>query len=240
MSAVPQQSAPSSWSENFPPSPQWTARDIPDLQGKVCVVTGGYGGIGFETTVSGDPVPHTVMLILTYDSQKALVEHSGKVYILGRSETAFKQCLDRLSSMSTSASEYTEPKFIPCDLSSISSTKVAAKHLLSLEPTVHLLFCSAGIAYPPYGSTSNDGYELIWHTNVMGHFLLLQSLRPSLENAFDQSGEKARVVWTSSFGLNTAPRGGVDFDSLKVDGNGKSGNGMYRQPLYGQVSDWLG
>ena len=39
------------WSEQFPPAPQWTAKDIPDLSGKVCAVTGGYGGIGYETTV---------------------------------------------------------------------------------------------------------------------------------------------------------------------------------------------
>ena len=44
-------SPPSAWSENFPPTPEWTAKDMPDLSGKVMVVTGGYGGIGFETTV---------------------------------------------------------------------------------------------------------------------------------------------------------------------------------------------
>lgn len=54
----------SSWSENFPPAPTWTSKDIPDLGGKVFVVTGGYGGIGYETTVrscDGEDKGHSSM-----------------------------------------------------------------------------------------------------------------------------------------------------------------------------------
>lgn len=38
--------------EAFPPAPQWTAADVPDMEGKVVAVTGGYGGIGYYTVVS--------------------------------------------------------------------------------------------------------------------------------------------------------------------------------------------
>lgn len=38
--------------EAFPPAPQWTEQDVPDMSGKVAAVTGGYGGIGYYTTVS--------------------------------------------------------------------------------------------------------------------------------------------------------------------------------------------
>ena len=37
-------------SQIFPPKPHWTAEDMPDLGGKVAVVTGGYAGIGYETS----------------------------------------------------------------------------------------------------------------------------------------------------------------------------------------------
>lgn len=37
--------------EAFPPNPQWTAADVPDMSGKVVAVTGGYGGIGYYTVV---------------------------------------------------------------------------------------------------------------------------------------------------------------------------------------------
>ena len=50
------------WDNQFPPKPQWTTDQIPDLTDKVkfpstvdadnqvVCVTGGYGGIGYETT----------------------------------------------------------------------------------------------------------------------------------------------------------------------------------------------
>ena len=51
MTRMAQIQSVSAWSENFPPASQWTAEDMADMSGKVCAVTGGYGGIGFETTV---------------------------------------------------------------------------------------------------------------------------------------------------------------------------------------------
>lgn len=42
----------STWSlvrETFPPKPKWSIDQIPDLSGKVMIVTGGYAGIGTET-----------------------------------------------------------------------------------------------------------------------------------------------------------------------------------------------
>ncbi|CAD6589164.1 MAG: hypothetical protein TREMPRED_005277 [Tremellales sp. Tagirdzhanova-0007] len=198
------------WSEQFPPAPQWTAKDIPDLSGKVCAVTGGYGGIGYETT-------------------KALLQHSAKVYILGRTRSKFDDCLSRLSSFTSN-----KPIFIPCDLASKASSKSAGKQLLSLEPTVHVLFCSAGVSWLPYNSKSDDGYEMVFHANVIGHYILLESLREALERGYDQSGNKGRVIWTGSYGMLSAPKGGIVFESLKSDAKGMVGAGLYRQPIYGQ------
>ena len=38
-------------SQIFPPKSLWTPeKDMPDLSGKVAIVTGGYAGIGYETS----------------------------------------------------------------------------------------------------------------------------------------------------------------------------------------------
>ena len=89
----------------------------------------------------------------------------------------------------------------------------------------------------PYNTSSSDGYEVTFHSNVVGHFIVFEALRGALERAVDQSGKKGRVVWTSSYGLHTAPKGGIVYESLKRNDKGNVGAGLNRQAIYGQVSE---
>lgn len=158
------------------------------------------------------------------------------MYILGRNEALFDSAVERLAAETPPVTA--KPHFIHLDLSSLRSPLAAAKELSAKENKFHALWCSAGVMVPPVGSKTDEGYELQWHTNVMGHWQLVTALLPILQKVAEQSEgrEKARVVHTSSSGHRFAPSGGVDWESLKVGEDGSVGNGLNKWALYGQVS----
>lgn len=164
--------------------------------------------------------------------QKALLAKGAKVYILGRNKDLFDAACDRLASEQPPV--VARPLFIHLDLASRSSPLTAARELSNEEKNLDVLFCNAGVMVPPSGSKTDEGYELQWATNVMGHWILTTALLPILSNVYDSSEgkAKARVVHTSSSGHRFAPRQGVDWESLKPQGPPKLNNWA----LYGQVS----
>lgn len=163
--------------------------------------------------------------------QKALLAKGAKVYVLGRNKDLFDAACDRLASEQPDI--VARPLFIHLDLASRSSPRTAARELSSKEPSLDVLFCNAGIMVPPSGARTNEGYDLQWATNVMGHWILTTALLPLLVNVYDssQGQAKARVVHTSSSGHWFAPRQGVEGESLKPEGAPRLNNWA----LYGQV-----
>lgn len=205
----------SSYSQAFPPESLFdTDRDIPDLTGKIAAVTGGYGGIGYETS-------------------KALLKKNCTVYIFGRNEKLFDDALKLLSDQGVEQ----VPIFVKLDLASFKSIKSAAGTFLSHETKLNYLFNSAGVMIPPTNSKTEDGYELQFGTNVIGHWLLTILLLPALQQAKGVDGQRARVVFTASSAADFfAPKGAINYDSLKVDEKGNVGAGVALWTLYGQVS----
>lgn len=105
-------------------------------------------------------------------------------------------------------------EFLHIDLQSFASIKAAADTFLAKEPHLHVLLNNAGVLALPYALTE-DGYEVQFGTNYMGHFLLTKLLTPVLiKTAETAPAGSVRVVNVSSWAHNFAAGYGIDFEDF--------------------------
>lgn len=134
----------------------WTTDDIPDLTGKVVVVTGGNGGLGFE-------------------SSKALAAAHAHVIIAARNLDKAKDAADSIRADVTDASL----KLVGLDLADLSSVHEAADAIVSRQPVIDILVNNAGLMAIPKGTTV-DGFETQFGVNHLGHWALTARLLGAL------------------------------------------------------------
>ncbi|KAK4696757.1 hypothetical protein P7C71_g1220, partial [Lecanoromycetidae sp. Uapishka_2] len=182
-------------SQLFPPTPTFTEKNLPDQAGKVFIVTGASSGIGKE---------------LAY----ILYLRNAKVYVATRSEEkAFKAIADIKSRVPSSQGSI---HFLHLDLDDLTTIKNTADAFLRDNDRLDVLWNNAGVAVPPQGSKTKQGYELQLGTNNVAPFLFTQFLLPILaKTAKVAPADSVRVVWVSSnMAEISAPKGGIDFDNL--------------------------
>ena len=109
--------------------------------------------------------------------------------------------------------------FLSLDLTSFASVAEAAHSFTSQSERLDVLINNAGIMATPTGTTE-DGYEIQFGTNHMGHALLTKLLLPTLLATVKQPGADVRIVNLTSEGHNLAPSGGIIFDKAKLDAQG--------------------
>ncbi|KJA25648.1 hypothetical protein HYPSUDRAFT_134827 [Hypholoma sublateritium FD-334 SS-4] len=193
-------------SESFPPKSNFHPDDIPDLTGKVIIVTGASSGIGRETA-------------------KALLDHNAKVYIATYNADKAANTISELKEETGN-----EAIFIKLDLADLKSIKAAAEEFSSKERELHVLFNNAGIFRPPVERLTAQGYDAQFGVHVVGHFYLTKLLLPALIAGAKSSPDgKSRVVNTaSSASLGVT---GINFNTLKESPLRKEKGGQF---LYGQ------
>lgn len=105
---------------------------------------------------------------------------------------------------------------IQMDLASLASVKQAANKILTTTPRLDILMNNAGIMAVPPGTTE-DGFEIQFGTNHMGHAFLTNLLLPLLLKTAEQSGSNSdvRIVILTSHSHTRAPVGGIDFSKLR-------------------------
>ncbi|KAK3684170.1 oxidoreductase [Podospora appendiculata] len=171
-------------------------RDVPELTGKVVLITGGTGGLGAGAA-----------LLLAK-------RNPAKLYITGRNEAATQKIIKQIHDDGSS----TEVTFLPCDQSSLASVKQAADTFLVRESRLDVLMANAGVMAAPPGLTE-DGYEVQFGVNHVAHALLIRKLLPLLDQTAITHGD-ARIVMLTSLAFILAPRGhGIVFDELRTPQN---------------------
>ncbi|KAH7913694.1 NAD(P)-binding protein [Hygrophoropsis aurantiaca] len=198
--------------QNFPPKATWGVNDIPDLSGKVVIVTGGNSGLGKETA-------------------RALLSHNAKVYLGCRDAGRAQEAIDDLKKDTGK-----DAHFLQLDLADLHSVKSAVVEFQRQEPALHILINNGGVMACPVSVLTKDGYDMQFGTNVLGHFFLTKLLLPQLETGAGTSSDgKARVVNVSSQVHVLAP--GINFDTLR-DGPVRrkmSPGDLYNQSKFGNV-----
>jgi NAD(P)-dependent dehydrogenase (short-subunit alcohol dehydrogenase family) len=137
--------------------------------------------------------------------------HPATVYFTGRSATSAQGVIDRVKAAVPDANIV----FVACDLTSLASVKAAAERVLAETDRLDVLICNAGIMATPPGLTQ-DGYELQFGVNHLGHALLVQKLLPTLRRTAISPGGDVRIVVLTSHRFRGHPSGGILFDTLRT------------------------
>ncbi|MFE9042981.1 oxidoreductase [Streptomyces sp. NPDC012421] len=146
----------------------WTADAIPDLTGRVHVVTGATSGLGLATT-------------------RALALRGGRVVLAVRDEEKGHRTAAALSADGIAPGLLTVRRV---DLADLDSVRAFAEALRADHPRLDVLVNNAGVMAPPR-TLSAQGHELQFAANHLGHFALTGLL-------LDRLPEDGRVVTVSS------------------------------------------
>lgn len=158
----------------------WTSHDIPDLTGRIAVVTGANGGLGLE-------------------SARALAAAGAHVVMAVRNQAKAADAVDDIAATVPGASV----ELVALDLGSLESVHAAGQAITDSHGKIDILMNNAGLMACPEQQTI-DGFEMQFGVNHLGHWVLTAHLLPSLLRA-----DAARVVTVTStahhFGLPVDP-----------------------------------
>ncbi|KAG8672400.1 hypothetical protein FPOAC2_05786 [Fusarium poae] len=167
--------------------------DIPSLNGKVILITGGNSGLGLEST-------------------RQLLKHDpAKIFLACRSKAKFDQAIAELQEQGAKTDAVS---FLSLNLASIESIKSAVEEFQQQSTRLDILLNNAGIMMTPEGLTE-EGYEIQIGTNHMGHAFLTHLFLPLLEETTKLNPD-VRVVFLASIGEAMAPKNPYQFEQFKT------------------------
>jgi NAD(P)-dependent dehydrogenase (short-subunit alcohol dehydrogenase family) len=166
---------------------------VPDLTGKLTLVTGASDGIGFALA-------------------SRLAAAGAEVIMPVRNADKGRTAADRIAAAVPDA-RLTQRRL---DLSSLQSVADLCGELVAEGRPIHILINNAGVMNPPERRTTVDGFELQWGTNHLGHFALTARLLPML------IAGQARVTTQSSVAARSNAINWADLNFEKSYSKGKA------------------
>ncbi len=180
-----------------------------DLAGKTAIVTGGYSGIGLETT-------------------RALAAKGVRVIVPVRSPDKAKDALAGIEGNVSTA---------PLDLADLASVRSFGESMNSELQQLDMLINNAGIMACPE-SRVGPGWESQFGINHMGHFALTQALLPLIENtpgarviALSSTAHKITDIRWDDIQFNQ------DYDKWQAYGQAKTANALFANALSRRLRD---
>jgi len=158
---------------------EWDVSSIPDLAGRVAIVTGGNTGLGFVTV-------------------RELARKGAHVYMLSRQESRALDAIEKIKSELGPSGIDPKVDYINFDLQNLASAKKAAEEFMKRETRLDILVNNAGIMATPY-EVSADGIE-VQACNGTGHFALTVPLLPLLKRTAALPESHVRIVNVTSQG----------------------------------------
>lgn len=130
---------------------------VPDLTGRVALVTGASDGVGLEIA--------------------ARLARAGAEILMPVRNAAKGETAKALIAQRTPGAGI---RILPLDLSSLASVRDLTEILTGEGRPIDLLVANAGVMNPPSRRLTPDGFELQFATNHLGHFALIVGLLPLL------------------------------------------------------------
>ncbi|MDZ7790081.1 MAG: SDR family NAD(P)-dependent oxidoreductase [Xanthomonadales bacterium] len=189
----------------------WSTDDIPALDGTVAVVTGANSGLGKASAMAlAGAGAHVVMAARNQD--KARAAHA-----------------EILSTHPGASLEIVE-----LDLGSLASVQHAADQVSRTHDRIDVLMNNAGLMAMPQRQTE-DGFEMQWGVNVLGHWALTSHLLPLvLQTPGARVVSLASVAQHQSRGIAPDPHRRGSYDPWSVYSQSKLGDRVFAMGLQQQ------
>uniref|UniRef100_A0A0D9W392 Short-chain dehydrogenase TIC 32, chloroplastic n=1 Tax=Leersia perrieri TaxID=77586 RepID=A0A0D9W392_9ORYZ len=169
-------------------SPSSTAEEVTagiDGSGLVAIVTGASSGIGAETC-------------------RVLAMRGVHVVMGVRNSSAGEHVRDEIVKQVPAA----KIEMLDLDLSSMSSVRKFTENFNAMNLPLNILINNAGIAFVPF-NLSEDGIELHFSTNHLGHFLLTDLLLEKMKVTATETGIEGRIEQDAKVAVNCLHPGAV-------------------------------